>query len=167
MNQCDEGSPDSDGQIKNFVLDKVGCKLPYWNSSSSIPLCSKHKKIEAAADLVERVAFGFDKLGAHMRSIPCRTLEKIQYDARDISRPIISSLTPGSKHFEDMIERNHLDAKKYFVFLDSINRRNTSYMMLWFDFKDDIYKEIKNIRDMDKQALIGNSRNGKRILKTF
>ena len=167
INQCDEGSPDLDGQIKDFVLDKVGCKPPYWNSSSSVPLCSTHKQIKAAADLVERVAFGFDKLGAHMKSIPCRTLEKIQYDARDIPWPIFSPLTPGSKHVEDIIERNHLDAKKYFVFLDSIIRRNTSYMMLWFDFKDDTYKEIKNIRDMDEQALIGNSRNRRRILKTF
>lgn len=156
-NPCNEGFPDKDGQIKDFVLNNVGCKPPYWNSSSSVPLCTTSKQIKDAADLVKKVAFGFDRRGLHLNSLPCRTLEKIQYDAHDTDIHVfhLGVAKPGSKHFEEILERNQIDAKEYLKFLESHIHRNSSYLSLLFYFKEDTYKEIKHIREMDHQALIG------------
>ena len=55
MNPCTPGAPDVDAEIVENVLGETGCKPPYWNSSSSLPLCSKLDDMKKAADLIEKM----------------------------------------------------------------------------------------------------------------
>ena len=124
MNPCTHGVPDVDDQIIQQVLSETGCKPPYWNLSSSLPLCSKWDDMKRAANLTERVAFGHVSRKTIITTPPCRTLEKRQFDVYDAPHPDL------------------------FKWKEEIT--------MWFDFKELTYKEVKNIRSMDRQALVGN-----------
>ena len=124
MTPCTHGVPDVDDEIMEKVLSETGCKPPYWNSSSSLPLCLKSEDMEKAANLIEGVAFGHVSRKKIIETPPCRTLEKQQFDVFDAPHP---------ENFEWKEE-----------------------ITMWFDFKELTYKEVKNIRSMDRQALVGN-----------
>ena len=125
---CNEGIPDVDGNLMQVVLEKIKCKPPYWNLTSSLQLCSKPEEIKTAADLIKGDIFGYNKRKNLTKTLPCRTLEKIQYFARDIpyqgDPPILSGM-------------------------------NSTVIDIWADFKDSTYKEVINLRNMDGQALLG------------
>ena len=125
---CWEGIPDFDNKMMELVLEKINCKPPYWNLSSSLQLCSKPEEIKTAADLILGDIFGNNKRKNLTRTLPCRTLEKIQYGARDIPYQGNPPILPGM---------------------------NSNVIDLWAEFKDSTYKEVINIRSMDGQALLG------------
>ena len=126
---CNEGIPDVDGNLMQVVLEKIKCKPPYWNLTSSLQLCSKPEEIKKAANLIKGDVFGYNEHKKLIKTLPCRTLEKIQYDARDIPYP---------------------DARAYLTWT------NSNVVELWSEFRDSTYKEVTNIRSMDTQALVGN-----------
>ena len=126
--ECSEGIPDFDNKMMELVLEKINCKPPYWNLSSSLQLCSKPEEIKTAADLILGDIFGNNKRKNLTKTLPCRTLEKIQYGARDIPYQGNPPILPGM---------------------------NSNVIDLWAEFKDSTYKEVINIRSMDGQALLG------------
>ena len=119
--------------------------------------------MKAAADLVKGVAFGLEKRDAGIKSLTCGILEENQYNARCTKAPQIGFVTPGSKYWDELREKNQLDANEYLQFVESNSEQykngNKSYLMIMLNLEDDTYKDVKNVRDMDKQELIGNYRN--------
>ena len=126
---CDIDSPDLDGLIKNSVLTDLGCKPPYWNSSSSFPLCSNQTAMIKANHLLHKLMHSDTIRTDMLKSLPCRGLEKIQYNSVDIdfAKNLTSEMpwTNGS-------------------------------LGITFEFMESTYKELKHVRSMDVQALIGN-----------
>ena len=127
-NPCDTNLSDYDLLLQRLVLKKIGCKPPYWNSSSQLPLCSNNEKIIEARRLQGEIAYGDAKSIAFSSLVPCRGLERIQYDLVD-------------EAFDDDL----LSANPFF---------NRSLGIL-FDFKESTYKELKHVKSMDYQDLIG------------
>ena len=119
---CLEDVPPHDDQIQQWVLDKVGCKPPYWNSISEMALCTKFSEMEAAAQLIFSAVFGDLESANYTKTLPCRTLEKVQYDVRDID----------------------------------LGHENVSTVRLIFNLREYTYKQVKEVRSMDLQALVGN-----------
>ena len=112
------------------ALQTVGCKPPYWSSKSSLPLCSKRKQLYDINFLVANdAALGDEMEVSYAVRTPCRSLESIQYDVMDVETP-----------------------EKW--------KKNTTWMNesigVILDFTELSYKEIKRVRGMDVQALIGN-----------
>ena len=120
---CMKDIPDFDVQIPKWIMEKIGCKPSYWKSlNTSWPLCSTLEQMANARNLLFSAVFGTLDEANYTGILPCRSLEKIQYDVRDIDLP------PGE---------------------------NQSFVMLIFNFRDFTYKEVKDVRSMDIQALIG------------
>ena len=128
VSPCTEGSPDFDSKMMDLVLEETKCKPPYWNLTSSLQLCSKPEEIKTAANLIKGDVFGYTKRKNLTNTLPCRTLEKIQYGARDIPYQYGPAFMSGT---------------------------NSNFIDLWAEFKDSTYKEVINLRSMDRQALLG------------
>lgn len=126
---CTMGFPDFDNLIKESVLNEIGCKPPYWNSSSLLPLCTNQKKMSKANNLINKLLYSDAERYAILKSLPCRGLERIQYD------------------FVDDQFNNE--------FLLEYQAQNGS-LAISFEFMESTYKELKHVRSMDLQALIGN-----------
>ena len=47
---CIEGIPNYDQELIQDALEIVGCKPPYWNSTSSLPSCSSQKELQHFRD---------------------------------------------------------------------------------------------------------------------
>ena len=118
---CMQGMPDYDDQINQWIMKKVGCKPPYWASISKLPLCSSFVEMKLTRRLITDALFGGLESEPFTDTPPCRSLEKVQYDIRDIDLP---ETVP-------------------------------SIVTMQFNFREFTYKEIKDIRGMDLQALIG------------
>ena len=122
---CIDGIPDYDQEVMQNALKTVGCKPPYWSSKSSLPLCSDKKQL---FDINFLVANDAAENGEMEVRTPCRSLESIQYDVMDVETP-----------------------EKW--------KKNTTWMNesigVILDFTELSYKEIKRVRGMDVQALIG------------
>ena len=82
--KCEEGIPDNDGMIDDWILEKVGCKPPYWSAISDLPLCSTFPELQLAGRLIQIAIWGDLKSVNYTETLPCRSLEKIQYDVSDI-----------------------------------------------------------------------------------
>ena len=80
---CFEASIDHDMEAQKSVLESIGCKPPYWNLTSTFPLCSAQEKMKAAASKISGTIMGTDKDA----SIPCRKFENIVYDYADMETP--------------------------------------------------------------------------------
>ena len=129
-NPCNMDFADLDNLIKQSVLKEIGCKPPYWNSSSPLPLCNNQKEMRKANNLISKLLYSDTKRAAILKSLPCRGLERIQYDFAEEEFPNdVSSESPG------------LNGSLRFT----------------FEFMESTYKELKHVRSMDLQALIGNS----------
>ena len=124
----DDAFPDVDGEFMKTISRTIGCKPPYLNDSSSLPLCSKHNQLKEAADLIGEFLQGNIDPQKLTRLVPCRSLEKLHYDPQDIP------------HSEKMVR-------------DFPGMNST--IAMWFDFKEFTYKEAKNVRIMERQDLIG------------
>ena len=80
---CLEGTVDYDIKEQQSLLQNLGCKPPYWNSSSSLPLCSTQKELKAAAGKIIATILGI----GHSTTEPCRRFENIIYNYEDIETP--------------------------------------------------------------------------------
>ena len=80
-----------------------------------------------ATNLISKLLYDDANRAASLKSLPCRGLEKIQYDLveEDIPDALLSSGFNGS-------------------------------LSIYFEFTESTYKELKHVRNMDIQALIGN-----------
>ena len=87
---CNKGIPDNDEQMIQFVTNKIGCKPPFWNSTSEMPLCLTKEELQKTTELIFQI-FNSD---GNLNSLnytrpknytqPCRVLQKYQFDFTDI-----------------------------------------------------------------------------------
>ena len=127
---CTEGLYDYDEMVKKYVLEKIGCKPPYMNSTLAYAPCTERKELNMAYTIfTEAIRRGNRYLPLPDQvDTPCRSLERAPLDGKDVEIPA------------DWIEREHW--------------MNTSVGVM-VDFTGFTYKEVKNVRGMDLQALIG------------
>ena len=112
------------------ALKMAGCKPPYWSSHSALPLCSNKKQLyDINVFVANDAAISGEMEASYVARTPCRSLESIQYDVMDVETP------EKWKNEEPWMN-------------DSIG--------VMLDFTELSYKEIKRVRGMDVQALIGN-----------
>ena len=129
---CALGLPDFDALVIQEVLMKLGCKPPYWaawKSPTPLPTCRDLNKMEEARKLVTNLTYSYDIQEDDMSSAPCRGLERIDFD-----------------HFDDEFSDEELSV--FPVMNESLG--------FVFYFKDSTYKELKHVKSMDGQSLIGN-----------
>ena len=83
---CLEKLKDYDKAFRQSILETLGCKPPYWNSSSLLPLCSTKEKLNYAANRIKD-ALAMDSLhSTHYNHglKPCRRFKNIVYSYEDI-----------------------------------------------------------------------------------
>ena len=120
---CTDGIPDFDDEITGWIIHTTGCKPPFWNSyPTSLPVCSTLEQLQNIRKLMTLIFSGQFEKANYTGQLPCRSLERIQFDAMDI----------------ELKEVSH------------------SAILLKFRFKEFTYKEVKSVRSMDLQGLIGN-----------
>ena len=126
---CMEGIPDYDQKAIKTTMKKVGCKPPYWHSKSSLPPCSNRKQMYYILATAYNAGLSGKVHKSWKNEAPCRSLENIQYDVMDVETP--EKWKKEKPWMNDSIGLNLV-------------------------FTDLSYKEIKRVRGMDMQALIGN-----------
>ena len=126
---CIEEVPEYDDMYIEYVLKRVGCKPPYWNSTSSLKLCSEHQQLVRIKELYYDAALNSDRDKWGTIGRPCRSLERVSYHVNDLEMPA--------------------NKKKNRFLNESVG------MML--KFTENTYKEVKHVPGMDAQALIGKS----------
>ena len=115
-------------------MANVTCKPPYWNSTAKFAPCSNKKQLKQIYNLLlKAIHIGNTETFYRVES-PCRSLERISFDAIDVE---ISQIW-----MESWISKSG-----YSLINDSVG--------IFLDFKEWTYKEVKSIRGMDIQALIG------------
>ena len=127
---CIQGAPEYDRKIIEYIMKKVGCKPPYWNSTSSLNLCSNQTQLLEIRRLWKDAQYNFNRDTFYTIRAPCRSLERIQYDVMDLKM---------NERTADMKNERWLN--------DSVG------MML--QFSEFSYKEVKRVPGMDVQSLIG------------
>ena len=129
---CATGLPDFDDLVIQEVLTKLGCKPPYWaswKSSTPLPTCKEVNKMGEAAKLVANLTYSYETQEDIMSSAPCRGLERIDFD-----------------HFDDEFSDEEL----------SVSPVLNETLGFYFYFKESTYKELKHVKSIDEQSLIGN-----------
>ena len=109
------------------MMKRVGCKPPYWNSTSSLELCSEQQQLFGLKDLYYNATSTCDKDKFCTIARPCRSLERVNYYVSDLEMPA--------------------DVIKHRLFNETVG--------VALDFTDSTYKEVKHVPGMDAQALIG------------
>ena len=128
LTPCIEGVPEHDQNILKYVLEKVQCKPPYWNSTSNLDHCSQQKQYRQVIEAIREAFYIGNAKKFFTVENPCRSLERISYDGMDI-------------------EIRQTWIKRYPWMNESVG--------VVLNFKELTYKEIKSVRGMDIQALIG------------
>ena len=129
---CAEDIPNFDLEIYEWIMNSVGCKPPYWkNFPLTLADCNTIEQLRHVRQLLLLIYSGKFAEANYTGMLPCRSLERIQFDVSDIE-------TPDS----DMAKR-HEEAH--------------SLVKLRFNFREFTYKEVKSVRSMDIQGLIGNN----------
>ena len=121
---CREGIPmhSFDDEITHWIINTVGCKPPYWKSfNTPLSQCSTLEQFQRTRELLNLVFSNEFKKANYTGKLPCRSLERIQYDSQDIET----------------------------------HKSEFNVIQLRFNFRDYTYKEVKSVRSMDLQALIG------------
>ena len=125
---CIEGIPDYDEMVKTSMLEKAGCSPPFLNSSPQYGPCTYKEQLWNAWDIYAGAMVRGNRRPHDMVNVPCRILEMINYDVKDVETP---------------------DA-----WIKDYPRLNTSVGVI-LDFTEFTYKEVRSVRAMDVQALIG------------
>ena len=129
---CIEDSPNFDQEISEWIMSSVGCKPPFWkNFPLNIADCSTFDQLRHVRQLLELVFSEKFEEANYTGTMPCRSLERIQYDFQDIEIP------------DSDMQRLH--------------QVPHSAVKLRFNFREFTYKEVKSVRSMDLQGLIGNN----------
>ena len=118
VSPCKEGNRDYDTEERHSLKNRLGCKPPYWNSSSSSPLCTSKDELQMASKNFSATLLGYDKHAIK----PCRRFENIVHTYEDIETPV--------------------------------GWDNSSLIMI-FDYSTPHYKELKGVKNMELQTLIG------------
>ena len=84
---CVEGIPEHDHRTIQWIIKKVGCKPPYWETRSNLSLCSKYEEMQEFLHLIVLAFSGDLEKMFDIGNPPCRKMERIQYDMRDIDLP--------------------------------------------------------------------------------
>ena len=133
---CIDGAPDYDKMVIDYMLDRMKCKPPYWSAISSLVPCSQQKQLQKFHELIHD-AFHTGNSGTfHTVKLPCRSLERISIDATDIEL-----------------------SQKYKKWLEETNPWMNGSLKMILNYKDWTYKEVKSVRGMDFQSLIGKYKN--------
>ena len=128
QNPCINGIPKYDESVMRYILEKVKCKPPYWNSTSTFDNCSEQKQLKQLSTLIfEAMEIGNIK-DFYTVQTPCRSLERVSFDSIDVETP------------NKWMEQHHWT-------------NDTVGMII--DFREWTYKEVTNMRGMDVQSLIG------------
>ena len=130
-NPCVEGVPDYDEKVVNHIMETVKCKPPYWNAIPSLNPCFEQKQLQNITYLFAEAVSTSHTMNFYTVETPCRSLERISIDVMDVQTP---------QRWLEM----------YPFMNESVG--------IMLDFKELIYKEVKNVRGMDTQALIGKYR---------
>ena len=77
---CLEGSMDHDTGLLQAMMKSLGCKPPYWNSSSQLPFCSTKEKMKEAKQMSQSLFDGLED----SRLKPCRRFDNIVYSYEDL-----------------------------------------------------------------------------------
>ena len=85
-----------------------------------------------ATNLISKLLYDDENRATRLKSLPCRGLEKIQYD-------LVNEDFPSA--------------------LLSVFPVLNGSLTIYFEFTESTYKELKHVRNMDIQALIGNRNN--------
>ena len=93
---CLEGAVNYDIGGPKLILESLGCKPPYWNSSSSFHLCSTQEELRTAAIMGLNELYKDDKKASR----PCRKFENIAFSYEDIEIPDGSDNSSLIMHFE-------------------------------------------------------------------
>ena len=125
---CIEGVPDYDETVMQSAMKKAKCKPPYWNSTSLFAPCTEQKQLKVVEEVLSDAINKGNRGINDMVTPPCRSLEMVHYDVQDVETP-----EKWIKEYPWM---------------------NTSVGVI-FEFKEFFYKEVKSVRGMDVQALIG------------
>ena len=128
--QCIEGAPDYDRQIIGYVMNTVGCKPPFWNSTSTLKPCSEQKQLQEIKQMLKEAFDRGNRRPTYMSVHPCNSLERISYDVEHYQNGDIPEWWRNRFGIHDKLG-------------------------IFFDFTEFTYKEIKTVRGMDIQALIG------------
>ena len=123
---CRDGDPHYDQRVIEYLLERIGCKPPYWNSSSSLNSCTEQKQLQEFSKLYAEAALKGIHEPFYSVQPPCRSLERIQYDLVDVETPATWKKGIG----------------------------NVSVGMI-IDFKEFTYKEITKLPGMNLQEFIG------------
>ena len=129
QNPCIEGIPDYDQMAIKAGIKRIGCKPPYWNSISSFAPCSKKDQLRRFGIKFLNVSKSGNKKTSFMSKSPCRRMERINYDLQTFQKNSYSDV-----HFSG----------------------NETTVSVLLDFTEFTYKEVRNVRGMDDQTLIGN-----------
>ena len=129
---CIDGIPEYDQKVIDYMLNSVKCKPPYWSAISSLGSCSQQNQLLQFFELINDAFRTGNEGPFHTVKPPCRSLERISTDVIDIEL---------SEGYQKWIE-------------DSNPWMNGSIKM-FLDFKEWTYKEVKSVRGMDVQTLIG------------
>ena len=125
---CIEGAPEHDQTIINYVLEGERCKPPYFNLTSTLEPCSQQKQLRQIYMKIKMAVHNGNAKRFLTAENPCRSLERISYDAIDVeSRQTWMQENPWLNESTGVV----------------------------LDFKELTYKEVKSVRGMDIQALIG------------
>ena len=128
---CAEDIPNFDLEIYEWIMNSVGCKPPYWkNFPLTLADCNTIEQLRHVRQLLLLVYSGKFVEANYTGRLPCRSLERIQFDVSDIETP------------DSDMARRHKVAR--------------SLIKLKFNFREFTYKEVKSVRSMDIQGLIGN-----------
>ena len=128
---CTEGIPEYDRGGQEYILKRVKCKPPCLNNSvSTLDPCSEQKQLREIRGLIFEAMDTGNTKAFYTVKTPCRSLERIYYDGIDQEIPQRWMLNNPS-----------------FIINETVG--------LFFDFKESTYKEVKSVRGMGTQALIG------------
>ena len=84
---CLEGSMAHDTEQLQLTLRSLGCKPPYWNSSSTVPQCTEQDQFILAANRTISLLLGHDE----SKLKPCRRFENIVYSYEDVIAQLYGS----------------------------------------------------------------------------
>ena len=76
--KCTEGYPEYDQEVLKEILLSVGCRPPYVKSLTNLTLCSNKEQLRKIQDVFMERWQAVD-----LRHLPCRGLEKLQYDTTE------------------------------------------------------------------------------------
>ena len=109
-------------------MEKVGCKPPYPNSTPAYAPCTEQKELAKAFQIYQAAIERGNRGLPDTIDIPCRSLRMVRYDVKDVETPD--------------------------VWIKKWPWMNTSVGVI-LNFAEFTYKEVKSVRGMNKQALIG------------